>query len=77
MNTLALWAPALITVVSVIYGAGAIMGRIKDQETTLAQHNEWLKSHDNRIAKHDVEIAVAAAWRNGYDQGKSAHGRAQ
>lgn len=53
------------------------MGRIKDQETTIAQHNEWLKSHDSRLNKHDVEIAVSAAWRDGYDKGKSVHGRAQ
>ena len=70
-----IWAPTVITLISVVYAAGAIVGRIKDQEVTVAAHNEWLKSHDVRLGSHDVAIAEGKAWRAGYDAGKSMHGR--
>ena len=75
MQSWAVWIPAIITLLSVIYASGAIVGRIKDQEVTIAAHNEWLKSHDMRLGINEIAIAKGEAWRAGYDAGKSSHGR--
>jgi len=76
MNSWAIWVPSIITLISVVYGAGAIVGRIKDQEVTISAHNEWLKSHDVRLNVNEIAIAKGESWRAGYDAGKSSHGRA-
>lgn len=75
MQSWAVWIPTIITLLSVLYAAGQLVGRIKDQEVTIAAHNEWLKSHDTRLGINEIAIAEGKAWRAGYDAGKSMHGR--
>ena len=81
MNPLAAWAPTIITVLTVIFGAGKIYGRIGGQEITLKRHDDQFKQHDTKIEEHgdrldghDIELAKAAAWREGYNFGKKDHG---
>jgi hypothetical protein len=69
-TTLALWAPTVVVVASVLLAAGALVGRVKDQEIQGKEHHDWLKSHDSILAKHEVEIEVGKAFRQGYDMGK-------
>jgi hypothetical protein len=60
---LAEWAPAIITVIAAIFTAGAVVGRIKDQELTIKGHDAWLKDHEKRIT-------TSEAWRDGFAAGK-------
>lgn len=72
MGTLAAWMPAIITVLTAIFIAGQITGRIKDQEKTLARHDHQLGEHEDRLNDHSVKIAKNDAWRDGYNAAKGA-----
>lgn len=72
MGTWAAWAPAIITLISVVFLAGQITGRIKDQEDTLKNHNDRLNDHDGRLGDLDVAVAKAESWREGYNAGKGS-----
>lgn len=66
----AAWGPTVIAVVTAIYTAGAVVGRIKGQERTIARHDNHLKQHDDVLSTHAVQIAKAESWREGYAAGK-------
>lgn len=74
MNAWSAWAPALITLLTVIFGAGKIYGRIGDQEKTLKRHDDVIMAHAERLDGHDIELAKATAFRDGYQMGKKEHG---
>lgn len=65
------WAPTIVTLLGVIFLAGQVTGRIKDQENTIKSHNDRLNDHDGRLGDLDVAVAKAEAWREGYNAGKS------
>lgn len=72
-NTLgywAAWAPAVITLLGIIFMAGQITGRIKDQEITIKDHDGRLDGHDATLGQHAIAIARAESWREGYNAGK-------
>lgn len=77
MNPWSLWAPTIITVLTVIFGAGKIYGRIGDQEITLKRHDDTLEQHGERLSTHDTELATAKGWREGYNAGKKDHASAR
>lgn len=77
MGTWAAWAPAIITLLTVIFGAGKIYGRIGDQELTLKRHDDTLLDHGERLDRHDIEMAEGRGWRQGYNAGKKDHSRSQ
>lgn len=70
MSVLAAWAPAIITVITAIFIAGKIAGRIQGQESTLLRHENQLGEHEDRLNEHAVKIATSQAWQDGYKAGK-------
>lgn len=77
MSAWSAWAPAVITLLTVIFGAGKIYGRIGDQELTLKRHDDSILLHGNRLDGHDIELAKSTAWREGYNFAKKDHGSAR
>lgn len=73
MSQWAAWAPAIITLLTVIFGAGRIYGRIGGQERTLKRHDDDIENHARRLDGHDIELAVSRGWRDGYNAGKKDH----
>lgn len=59
-NTLAAWAPAVVSLVTAIFMAGMYVSKIKD-------HDKRLDRHENTLGVHAVEIAEHKAWRDGYN----------
>jgi hypothetical protein len=70
MGTWAEWGPTIVAIVTAIFIAGQVTGRIKDQEKTLVRHDEILGEHATLLGKHAVSIAESQAWRRGYEAGK-------
>ena len=60
------WGPTLVAIVTAIYMAGQITGRIKSQENTLKHHDERLNSHDAKLENQAERIARAESWSDGY-----------
>jgi hypothetical protein len=56
----AAWSPTIIAVLTAVFVAGQVKGRINGQEKTLAKH-------DLLITGHGVAIAELKAWRDGYN----------
>lgn len=67
----AAWAPTLVTTVGVIFGAGSIFGRIKDQEKTIKSHHDRLEDHDDKIDKLGNRMTASEAWKEGYNAGRT------
>jgi hypothetical protein len=67
LGNLAEWAPAIITVLAAIFTAGQLVGRIKNQEITLAEHHDSLCDHDARLDNHENRLNRSEAWREGYN----------
>jgi hypothetical protein len=65
----AAWLPAIITLVSVIFIAGQVTGRIKDQEKTLEKHDGRLNAHDSTLIDHAVRIARSEGFTQGFNAG--------
>jgi hypothetical protein len=61
------WGPTIVAVVTAIFMLGQITGRIRDQETTLVNHNGRLDDHDEKLTDQAVAIAKLEAWREGYN----------
>jgi hypothetical protein len=62
----AAWGPTLVAIVTAIFTAGLLTGRIRNQETTLVEHRAWLLNHDKSLQGHGERIARAESWREGY-----------
>jgi len=67
----AAWGPTLVAIVTAIFIAGQVTGRIKDQEKTLAHHDERLDGHDTEIKDLGNRMTASEAWREGYNAGRS------
>jgi hypothetical protein len=67
--TWAAWGPTIVAIVTAIFIAGQITGRIKNQETTLVEHHDRLDGHDKKLEDHGLAIMEAKAWREGYNAG--------
>jgi hypothetical protein len=64
------WGPTVVAIVTAVFIAGQVTGRIKDQEKTLESHDVRLGNHDDTITEHSVAIAEGKAWRLGYSAGR-------
>lgn len=70
----AAWGPTIVAVVTMIFTAGALVGRIRDQETTLVDHHDRLDGHDTKLESHAIAIAKMESWKEGYNAGaKRSH----
>lgn len=74
MIGLAAWAPTAVAVITAIFIAGQITGRIKNQEQTLKDHHERFDDHEakfdslgNRVDSLGNRMTAAEAWREGYN----------
>lgn len=66
----AAWGPTAVAIVTAIFIAGQITGRIKNQEITLKEHHDRLGGHDVDIKDHADRLARSEAWREGYNAGR-------
>lgn len=62
----AAWGPTIIAVISAIFIAGQVSGRIKGQEKTLVLHNTRLNGHDEDIKALAIKAAKSEGWMEGY-----------
>lgn len=76
MTLWAVWAPAIICVISVIYQSGALVGDQKAQNGRLDSHDDRLDGIEVKLDGHSERIARAEAWREGYAAGSSKHRQA-
>lgn len=67
----AAWAPAIITLVGWIFTAGMVLGRIKNQEVTLKDHDDQLKVHGTKIESLGNRVTASEAWREGYNAARA------
>ncbi|WP_348269740.1 hypothetical protein P8936_16455 [Edaphobacter paludis] len=58
-----------MAIVTAIFIAGQVTGRIKDQEKTLAHHDNRLDGHDLKLDAHTQSITRMEAWTEGYNAG--------
>lgn len=65
----AAWGPTLVAIVTAIFIAGQVTGRIKEQEKTLEHHDERLDGHDLKLESHGQSITRMEAWTEGYNAG--------
>lgn len=71
MHDFAMWLPAIITVLTAIFIAGQMTGRLKHHEEVIKDHDERLNDHDERLAAHGIALAEGKAWREGYNAAKA------
>jgi hypothetical protein len=67
----AAWGPTIVAIVTAIFIAGQVTGRIKDQEKTLAHHDNRLDGHDLKLDAHSQSITRMESWTEGYNAGSS------
>ena len=67
----AAWGPTLVAIVTAIFIAGQVTGRIRSQEKTLAHHDNRLDGHDQKLESHGQSITRMEAWTDGYNAGRS------
>jgi hypothetical protein len=65
----AAWGPTLVAIVTAIFIAGQVTGRIKDQEIVLKRHDLRLDGHDDKLGEHSVALAESKAFQSGYTGG--------
>jgi hypothetical protein len=65
----AAWGPTIVAVVTAIFIAGQVTGRIKAQEKTLANHDNRLDGHDQKLDAHGQSITRMESWTEGYNAG--------
>lgn len=67
----AAWTPAIITLVGWIFTAGMVLGRIKNQEITLKDHDDQLKDYGTKLENLGNRMTASEAWREGYNAGSA------
>lgn len=70
-TTIAAWAPAIVTIIFWIFTAGMTIGRIRDQEVTLKDHDGRLDAHDGKLENLGNRMTASESWRDGYNAGRS------
>lgn len=75
MNNLAAWGPTIVSGLVMVFTAGLLVGRIRNQETTLKDHHDRLNIIDTRLDGHSDRLARSEAWREGYNAATNASGK--
>lgn len=70
----AAWGPTIVSIVTAIFIAGMMYGKIKDHDKVLLQHTEEIEGVKTRIGLGEIELAKLQAWRDGYNAATSKHG---
>lgn len=73
MEDLARWAPTIVAAITMIFTAGLLVGRIRNQELTLKDHHDRLNTIDTRLEGHSDRLARSEAWREGYNAATKAN----
>lgn len=68
------WGPAIITLVSVIFGCGALFNRVNTHEGRLDKHDIKFDHVDDVLSNHAMLHVQAQAWRDGYHAGSGGSG---
>lgn len=67
----AAWGPTIVAIVTAIFVAGQVTGRVKDQEKMLASHDTRLNGHDADIKSLGTRMTASEAWTEGYNAGRA------
>lgn len=67
----AAWGPTIVAVVTAIFTAGLLTGKLKDQAEKLIDHHDRLGAHDVAIGSLSDRQARLEAWREGYAAGST------
>jgi len=68
------WGPTIIAVITAVFTAGMIAGRIRHQETALLEQHGRLDLHDVKLEVHAIAIAKLESWKEGYNAGATRIG---
>jgi hypothetical protein len=63
----AAWGPTIVSLITAIFIAGMMYGKIKDHDGHLAKHDEELGTMLVRLGVGEIEVAKLQAWRDGYN----------
>jgi hypothetical protein len=63
----AAWGPTIVSLITAIFIAGMMYGKIKDHDGHLAKHDVELDTMLTRLNFGEIEIAKLQAWRDGYN----------
>jgi hypothetical protein len=61
------WGPSAITVITMIFTAGLLVGNQRDMGKALGNHAKRLDGHDLGLQAAAIAIAKLEAWRDGYN----------
>lgn len=67
----AAWGPTIVSLVTAIFIAGMMYGKIKDHDGHLTKHDGELGSVFIRLSASEIEVAKLQAWRDGYNAAAS------
>jgi hypothetical protein len=67
----AAWGPTVVSLVTAIFIAGMLYGKINDHDKHLVKHDEDFGSVFVRLSAGEVEVAKLQAWRDGYNAAAS------
>ena len=65
------WAPAVVGIVAAVFNHGQLVGRIKNQEITIKDHDDRLDEHDHSINSLGNRMTATEAWKEGYNAGRT------
>lgn len=73
---IALWIPAVISVIAAIYSAGILAQTVRTHEKRLNAHSSTLKEHGDKHGRHEVtleghtvSLKTLTAWHDGFTAG--------
>lgn len=69
----AAWGPTIVSVVTAVFIAGMIYGKVKDHDRILKEHTDEIDAVKTRIGLGEIELAKLQAWRDGYNAATSKH----
>jgi hypothetical protein len=61
------WGPTLVSVITAIFMAGMMYGKIKDHGEHLARHDTEIEDVKTRLGAGEIEVAKLQSWRDGYN----------
>ena len=73
--TLIDWAPTAVVIAGALFNHGQLVGRIRNQEITLKDHDERLDGHDSSINSLGNRMTAQEAWKEGYNAGRTSGNR--
>jgi hypothetical protein len=73
----AAWGPTIVSLITAIFIAGMMYGKIKDHDGHLSKHDGELGNVLIRLSAGEIEVAKLQAWRDGYNAAAARKGHCE